>query len=188
MVSSWHLRLAVHCVCSGGVIAYPTEAVYGLGCDPLNPRAVQRLFRLKGRAADKGLILIGAEPRHLIPYMSGLPPERAREVWDSWPGHLTWIVPAHTHTPDWLTGGRNSIALRLTAHPLAAALCRACGGALVSTSLNRSGRPPARTALQARLRLPDGCDYLLHGRTGPYNKPSTIRDAYTGTILRRGGD
>ncbi len=173
---------------SGGVIAYPTEAVYGLGCDPLNAQAVQRLFRLKGRSLDKGLILIGAEPRHLMPYMGAMPQARFREIWGSWPGHLTWIVPASAHTPDWLTGGRDSIALRMTAHPLAAALCRACGGALVSTSLNRSGRRPARNALQARLRLPSGCcDYLLHGRTGPHNRPSTIRDALTGVVLRRGG-
>lgn len=187
MSTGWHLRQAARQVRSGGIVAYPTEAVYGLGCAPLNEQAVRRLLGLKGRAAAKGLILIGADPEHLIPYMDEMPAEREREIWDNWPGHLTWVVPARTWVPAWLTGGRGSIALRMTDHPMAAALCRACGGALVSTSLNRSGRKPARNALQARLRLPEGCDYLLHGRVGTRGLPSTIKDALSGRILRRGG-
>ena len=101
MTQPWHLRQAARLVHSGGVIAYPTEAVFGLGCDPLNGAAVQRLFRIKGRAAAKGLILIAAEPGQIDPYILGLPREREAEILGSWPGPVTWILPARTGTPGW---------------------------------------------------------------------------------------
>ncbi len=186
MSSHWHLRRAAAVLRAGGVVGYPTEAVFGLGCDPFDAKAVQRIVRLKGRAGDKGLVIIGAVQEHLAGFIAPLTAEQEQALWASWPGHITWVVPAGDSTPDWLTGGRPTVALRMTAHPLAAELCRAFGGALVSTSLNRSGCPPAKTALQAGLRLGSGCDYLLHGPVGPYKQPSTIKDALSGAVLRRG--
>ena len=169
---------------SGGVIAYPTEAVFGLGCDPQNGAAVQRLLRIKGRAAAKGLILIAAELGQLEPYISGLPGKRKGEIFGSWPGPVTWILPARADIPSWLTGGRDTLAVRVTAHPVAAALCRICAMPLVSTSANRSELPPATTAREVRERLGNLVDYVVAGARGPEKKPSTIWDGLSGAVVR----
>ncbi len=170
---------------AGAVIAYPTEAVWGLGCDPLNANAVYRLLAIKRRPVDKGLILIAADQAQLAPFVQ--PPDALlrQRLDDSWPGPVTWLLPARPETPRWLRGRHASIAVRVTAHPLAAQLCRAFGGPLVSTSANAAGHPPARTAVQARLRCP-GIDLVVPGATGGRQRPSEIRDARTGTVLRSG--
>src|SRR5690606_18310794 len=132
---------------SGGVIAYPTEAVWGLGCDPRNEAAVLRLLALKQREVDKGLILVGASEAQLTPYIDMLALDAAQRaaVLASWPGPHTWIVPASTQAPAWITGTHTGIAVRVSAHPTVIALCDAFGGALVSTSANRAGEPaPSR--------------------------------------------
>lgn len=184
MTSAWHLRQAARRVRAGGIIAYPTEAVFGLGCDPLNAAAVQRLLDMKGRAAAKGLILIAADLHQLEPYIDELPASRISEILQSWPGPVTWVVPAAAEAPSWLSGGRTTLAVRVTGHAVAADLCRACGIALVSTSANLSGQAPALTALHVRQRLGGLVDYLVPGQTGPQRKPTTIRDALSGAILR----
>jgi len=184
VVRPWTLRQAARCVRDGGVIAYPTEAVYGLGCDPLNGDAVQRLLRLKGRPPGKGLILIAADFGQLGPFVRPLPPERMGPILDSWPGPHTWLLPATAGLPRWLTGGRRMLAVRVTAHPLAAALCRACRSPLVSTSAHRSGSVPQRTPLGVRRTFPTGVDCILHGETGGRANPSTIRNGRTGETIR----
>jgi len=184
-VVGWHkFRLAVRCLRGGGVLAYPTEAVYGLGCDPLSQAAVQRVLDLKGRPAHKGLIVIAADFGQLLPFVEPLDAARMALVLGTWPGPVTWLLPARRATPRWLTGSHPTLAVRVTAHPGAAALCRAWGGALVSTSANCSGQPPARTALQARLRLGPQVDLLLHGPCGGRSRPSTIRDGRSGAEVR----
>lgn len=183
--SRWNLRRARDVIRGGGVVAYPTEAVYGLGCDPLAPHAVARILAMKVRDAGKGLILIAAELAQLEPFLQ-LGTNMRAELLKSWPGPVTWVVPAATGVPTELTGGRDTLAVRVTAHPVAHALCKACGMALVSTSANLSGHPPARTALQVRLRLGAELDDILSGRTGPQRKPTEIRDAVSGKILRPG--
>jgi len=182
----WHVLRAAERVRSGGVIAYPTEAVFGLGCDPLNPRAVQRLLALKQRPAHKGVILIAAEFPQLLPYLGDLDRAMRRRIDRTWPGHVTWLLPAHPDLPVWIRGDHLTVAVRVTAHPLAAALCRAAGGALISTSANIARRPPARTALDVRRKFGDTLDYILPGATGPYTAPSEIRDATTGKVVRPG--
>jgi L-threonylcarbamoyladenylate synthase len=185
--SAWHLRRAAQILRAGGVVAYPTEAVYGLGCDPFNEHAVMRLLAIKGRAIDKGLIVIAAGLDQLTPLLRIPPGGIPAPVRDSWPGPVTWLLPAATAAPVWLTGGSDRIAVRVTAHPLAAALCRKFGAALVSTSANRSGRPPARSPIQARrMMLGTAVDYFLNGRTGGAALPSEIRDAMDGRVLRAG--
>ena len=178
------LRQAVRTIRLGGVVAYPTEAVYGLGCDPLNPAAVYRLLAIKNRPVSKGLILIAADFHQLQPFVLPLSSERMLLVEESWPGPTTWLLPANPFVPSWLTGKHATLAIRVTAHPLAAALCRALGGPLVSTSANLSTRHPARTPLQTRLRCNGDVDMILHGATGGDRQPTTIRDIRTGETLR----
>jgi L-threonylcarbamoyladenylate synthase len=183
--TGFRLQRAARLLRDGGVIAYPTEAVYGLGCDPLNRTAVERLLAIKRRPVEKGLILIASRFEQLAPYLQ--PPDDAtlQRVAATWPGPVTWLMPANPATPRWLRGRFASLAVRVTAHPLAAALCASFGGPIVSTSANASGRPPARNALQARLRCP-GVDLVVHGATGGLGRPTEIRDAVSGATLRSG--
>ncbi len=178
------LRLASHWIRRGGVVAYPTEAVYGLGCDPWNENAVRRILAMKQRPEAKGLILIAASLEQLTPFVSLLEPERMEVILATWPGPHTWLLPARPQTPAWLRGAHGTLAVRVTAHPLAAALCRAAGLALVSTSANRAGRHPARTALEVRLRLGKAPDYLLNGTCGGRSQCSSSRDGRSGLLLR----
>jgi L-threonylcarbamoyladenylate synthase len=182
----WPLRHAVETIKSGGVLAYPTEAVYGLGCDPLEYAAVERIFGLKGRAASKGLILIAADFSQLLPYVAPLDAVLKEKLEASWPGPITWVMPAAPALPFWLSGGRTTIAVRVTAHPVARALCESSGMALVSTSANHSGRSPARSSTQVRALFGDSVDYILPGAVGASSKPTEIRDALSGQVLRAG--
>jgi L-threonylcarbamoyladenylate synthase len=181
-------RLAIHraarIVRAGGIVAYPTEAVFGLGCRPDDRAAVLRLLAIKRRSWRKGLILIAANVEQLEPYVM-LPGEPARTaVLASWPGPNTWILDARRGAPRWISGGRASIAVRVTAHPLARELCRTAGGALVSTSANRSRRPPHVSLLRLRRDLGGSVDYVLAGPLGSERRPTRIRDARTGGTLR----
>jgi L-threonylcarbamoyladenylate synthase len=171
---------------AGGVVAYPTEAVYGLGCDPLEYAAVERIFGLKGRAASKGLILIAAEITQLLPFIAHPDAALRQKLEASWPGPVTWVVPAAPALPFWLSGGRGTIAVRVTAHPAARALCEASRMALVSTSANHSGRSPARSSTQVRALFGDSVDYILPGAVGDLRKPTEIREALSGKVLRAG--
>ncbi len=185
MTPSGPLRYAARVIRAGGVVAYPTESVFGLGCDPLELPAVERILTGKGRPADAGLILLADDYRRLEPFVAPSPTERRRML-ETWPGPVTWVCTASEAAPPWVTGGRGTIAVRVTAHETATELCRASGMAIVSTSANRSGRPPCRSALQVRMRMFAEVDYVLPGQTGGRARPSEIRDARTGTILRAG--
>jgi L-threonylcarbamoyladenylate synthase len=167
----------------GGLIAYPTESCFGLGCDPHNPHALKRLIRLKGRSAAKGLLLIAHNFKQFTPYIRPLSAADQMKIQRSWPGPVTWVVPASPACSPLLTGGRTTIALRVTAHPLAARLCRELGMALVSTSANKSGKKPAQTAAQCR-RIFGTQVRVIDGRIGQRRRPSTLIDLATGTTLR----
>lgn len=170
----------------GGVVAYPTEAVWGLGCDPFDQRAVQRLLAIKQRDVAKGLILVAAGVAQLdgLVDWDAVPAERLDAVRASWPGPNTWIVPATARVPRWITGEHPAVAVRVSAHPVVAALCTAFAAPIVSTSANLAGMPApaARDALDpALLAAIDGC---VAGDTGGRDRPSDIRDACTGALLR----
>jgi len=167
----------------GGLIAYPTESCYGLGCDPRNPRALKRLIRLKGRSAAKGMLLVADHYKRLLPFLRPLRPADLARMQRSWPGPVTWVVPASASCSPLLTGGRATIAVRVTAHPGAARLCRSAGMALVSTSANKSGQKPAKTAAQCR-RIFGKRVRVIDGRIGTRRRPSTLIDLATGTVLR----
>jgi len=183
-VRRWPLTQAAQAIAAGGIIAYPTEGVYGLGCDPANAAAVLRLLRLKRRPLDKGLILIAADLEQLLPYIAEPTAEQLQRIGSSWPGPVTWLLPARPSTPVWLTGAHDTLAVRVTRHPVAAALCRACHGALVSTSANRHRLEPARTALQVRRQFPTELDAIVHGTASHRSGPTEIRDARSGAVIR----
>jgi L-threonylcarbamoyladenylate synthase len=184
MPSRLHLDLACHALAAGGVIAYPTEGVWGLGCEPLNVHACRRVLALKHRAAAKGFILIAAEFAHVAAYLAPIAPAKLKPVKASWPGAVTWLLPAASWVPRHLTGGRDTLAIRVTAHPVASALCARYGGPIVSTSANASGRRPARTALQVQRQFGARLDYLLAGELGGLAGPTPIRDLASGKAVR----
>ena len=170
----------------GHVIAYATEAVFGLGCDPDDELAVQRLLRIKQRPVEKGVILIAADWSQLLPYVdiTLVPDEKLDQAFASWPGPFTWVMPAKSTTPRWLTGRFTSIAVRVSAHSQVRELCQAWGKPLVSTSANLSGEAPCRTRQEVALHLADRVDYILPGEVGGASNPSQIRDVLTGELLR----
>ena len=167
---------------AGGIVAYPTESVYGLGCDPCNRSAVMRLLRIKRRIASKGLIVIAARLDQLTPFVAEFP----EHVLDTWPGAYTWLLQPRRRLPYWITGRHARIAMRLTAHTTARALCLAAGMALISTSANRTGLAPVRDYREAVRRFGGEVDCVVAGRVGGYKQPTSIRDAASGKIIRPG--
>lgn len=183
-MNRWQLSQAARTIHRGGIIAYPTEAVFGLGCDPYNPMAVHRLLEIKHRPENKGLILIASDLSQLQPFIKPLTAEDKTLLAETWPGPHTWLLPAHEDTPRWLRGQHSSIAVRITAHPIAAALCETTGRALVSTSANLTGQRPATTPLQIHNQFPHALDFILNGKLGTEKGPSTIRDLTTKKLIR----
>lgn len=181
-----NIASAVALLHRGGVLVYPTEAVWGLGCAPFDGEAVHRLLAIKRRPVDKGLILVASEAGQFDALLdwAALAGERRDAVRASWPGPSTWIVPATPAVPRWITGEHAGVAVRVSAHPVVSELCRRFGGPIVSTSANLTGEPPAfsRPALSpVLLALADG---VCEGATGGLASPTAIRDASTGEVLR----
>ncbi len=180
---TWRLRRALNTLDAGGVIAYPTEAVYGVGCDPWDESALMQLLMLKQRPWHKGLILIASDFNQLQDFIQPLPADTLKKVQQSWPGPVTWLLPVREEVSPLLTGEHDTIAVRVTAHPLTRQLCEAFGEPIVSTSANMAGMRPAKNVHQVRWQLPD-IDYALPGALGGASRPSEIRDARTGAVLR----
>jgi L-threonylcarbamoyladenylate synthase len=176
-------RLAAH-LRRGGLIAYPTESCYGLGCDPRNRNAVLRILRLKQRPQRKGLILIASHYLHVARYLQPLTLAEQTRLQNDDAQAVTYLMPVKDSAPRWLRGDHDTLAVRLTAHPFAKQLCRIAGSALVSTSANRSGQRPAKTFAQCR-RLFGNKVWVLSGKVGKRKQPSTIRDWSDGKILRK---
>lgn len=175
---------AVNTLKNGGIIAYPTEAVWGLGCDPDNLDAVKRLLHLKQRPVEKGLILIAAAWDQLAPYLLALDTAMAARVLPTWPGPVTWLLPAKATVPPELRGNHDTLAVRVTDHPQCMALCRQWGKPVVSTSANPAGKDPAYNLQQVQAYFGTQVDYYLPGNLGPQQMPSEIRDGRTGEIVR----
>lgn len=169
----------------GEVFVYPTEAVMGIGCDPDNPAAVERILSLKSRPVEKGVILIASNYSQLLPYVNdnAIPMDRRTEIFSSWPGPVTWLLPKSARAPDWITGGQPKIAVRVTSHPVVRALCDKVDKPLVSTSANPSGESPAVTLAQAKSYFGESVHYI-EGDLGQQAKPSTIKDCDTGRTIR----
>jgi L-threonylcarbamoyladenylate synthase len=176
------LTRASRIIKNGGIIAYATEYCFGFGCDPMNRSAVWRLLRIKRRPSGKGLILIAADVDQLDSYVDTIP----APVLATWPGPHTWLLEPREDVPGWITGDHPRIAVRVTAHPQAAALCRAAGMAIVSTSANRSGGAPAPRYRVTQHRVKGAVDYVLPGMVGDAPAPTPIRDAASGELVREG--
>lgn len=181
---SFKLRHTANVVLSGGVIAYPTEAVWGLGCDPDNPEAVLRLLQIKRRDWRKGLILVAASMAQFQSYLQALNDQQRQQLARSWPGPVTWLVPHHGTAATGICGQHASVALRVSAHPIVQALCRLCDGPLVSTSANPEGLRPARDRFTARRYFGAAVDAYAPGEVGGAAQPSEIRELLSGRIIR----
>lgn len=190
-ISDSQVCAAVRLLQQQAVIAYPTESVWGLGCDPDSLPAVEKLLRLKGRSASKGLILIAASAEQFAPYLTGLESDALKRFQTPQQKPTTWLVPSNGCVPEWISGGHDTLALRVTDHPLAAALCRLFGGPLVSTSANPQGRPAATSAEQVQAYFGQAAegnaiDAQTPGTVGDAIKPSEIRYLISGEIVREG--
>lgn len=181
--SDFKTRNAVRHLKAGEVIAYPTEAVYGLGCDPLNENAVMSLLDIKQRPVDKGLILIASSLQQLRPYLI-LNQAMIERVMPTWPGPVTWVIPAQPWVPVWLTGAHESLAVRITDHPIARGLCDRYGGPIVSTSANASTRPAIKQARKLVQAFSGSGIFILHGPVGGLKQETAIYDAVSGNRLR----
>jgi L-threonylcarbamoyladenylate synthase len=180
------VRKAARLLQAGGVVAYPTEGVWGLGCDPLDAEAFSRILIAKDRPPRMGVILLAGSRTQLDPWIEPPDDELEARLARSWPGPVTWVLRARPWVPSWITGGRDTLATRVSAHPVASALSLEAGFPIVSTSANRSGHRPARNGVQVRRWLGEDVDFILGGATGGLAGPTPIFDGRTGRPLRGG--
>ncbi len=177
------IALAVEALRRGGVVAYPTETVYGLAVDPFSTEAIARLFTVKGREESNPILLIVSD-RSQLPRVTAEVSHAARVYMDTfWPGPLSLLFPRNDHLPDAITAGANKVCVRCPDCAVARRLCEAFGGAITSTSANRSGEEAARSLQE--IDLP-GVALALDGGRLPHGKPSTVFDPDTGRVLREG--
>lgn len=167
----------------GGVVAYPTEAVFGLGCDPRNEAAVRRILSLKHRDAAQGLILVGGEFAQFSDWVGPADPSAALATW---PGPVTWLFPKADSVPDFIAGRHPTLAIRVSAHPVCRALAEAFGGPIVSTSANPHSAPPARSAGEVESYFGEFIGGIVAGALGDREACSEIRDLASGEVLRGG--
>ena len=182
--SAWNIRHAVHVLRRGGLIAYPTEAVFGLGCLPDKTQTIKKLLQLKQRPIEKGLILLAADLSQLAPYITPLEQDVEQKIQSGWPGPTTWVVPTPSRTSPLIRGKFHSIAIRVSAHPIVRELCRQCNSPIISTSANMTGQNMSYSAFDVRLRFKDQLDCILNAPLGDSDKPSVIRDAMSERIIR----
>ncbi|KGJ88234.1 L-threonylcarbamoyladenylate synthase [Thalassotalea sp. ND16A] len=184
--STSNFSSAIEAYQQGGIIAYPTEAVFGLGCDPDNQAAVNKLLALKQRPVEKGLILLAANYSQLLPYVDDqcISQDKRFAVLSRWPDGVTQVMPANKAIAKYLTGKFDTIAVRVTSQPDVVTLCNALNKPIVSTSANFSGQQPAQTWQQVEQDMGANIDFLIKGQTLGYSQPSTIINALTGDVYR----
>lgn len=184
MELSAQISQAVRQLKQGGIVAYPTEGVFGLGVDPFNEVAVNRLLALKRRPVAKGLILIAADFADVTSLIASITNQQREQLATSWPGPITWLCPATEKVPTWIKGEFDAVALRVTAHPVASELCRQFGGPIVSTSANPSTEPAATTWQAVENYFGTAIDGIIKASVGGLNHPTPIRDLISGVSLR----
>lgn len=179
---------AVAILRSGGLVAFPTETVYGLGADASNPQAVHKIFAAKGRPADHPLIVHVADATALSEWVIDIPEAAHRLTKTFWPGPLTLVLKKHPKVNTVVTGGQATIGMRCPSHPVAQGLLRAFGGGIAAPSANRFGRISPTTAAHVREELGDRVDMILDGGQSEVGLESTIIDLSAGTpVLLRPG-
>ncbi|NQZ31181.1 MAG: Sua5/YciO/YrdC/YwlC family protein [Oceanospirillaceae bacterium] len=177
--------IAVDALQRCGVVAYPTEAVWGLGCDPFDYSAVQKILALKNRPEHKGLILVAADITQITQLLAPLSKSQINKLISSWPGPTTWVIEDINNIyPSWIKGQHSSVAIRVSSHSTIKALCNAFGGVLVSTSLNPSGMPSAVSESQSRAYFGDEVSYFVEGDVDKNSQPSKIIILNSGKLLR----
>ena len=178
------IKQAVSALQKGGVIAYPTESIYGLGCDPDNLDAVQRILELKHRPIEKGLILVASSFLQLENYLQPVENDIQQRVFVSWPGPHTWLWPVKNTVSRFLCGQHITLAIRVSAHPVVRALCDAQGQAIISTSANLADLPPARNATEVRQYFNNELAYIIDAGIDETTQPTEIRDVLTNKVIR----
>ena len=178
------ISLAVKTLSEGGVIAYPTEYCFGLGCDPRDSGAVQKILNIKRRSAEQGVILIAGSLSQIDEYADTQVLPDFDAVASTWPGPNTWLLPAKKTVPTWVRGKHSSIAMRIPDHAFCLSLLQAFGHPIVSTSANRSGEKEHLIAASVQRDMGVECDYIIDATVGGASSASTIRDAITGATLR----
>jgi len=168
------LDAALDALRSGGIIAYPTEAVYGLGCDPADETALQKILNIKSREAHKGFIVVASSQQQLAPYIGEIRPEWQQQLDDAWPGPVTFVLPASNNCSELLTGKRDTLAVRVSSYD----------GAIVSTSANQSGHPPLQTGEDVASVFHNSIDAIINANVGSLASPTRIIDIQTGKQLR----
>lgn len=185
-MSPWQINRLGKAVLQGAVFAYPTDTIWGFGCHPLDPFAVHQILAIKQRPVRKGLILLASDLQYIEPYISTDISDhdrlRLEQVYDQ---PTTWLVDANPDCPSWLRGEFSTIAIRLTRHSFVRQMCDSIRAPLVSTSANRSGRPPVRNAIQARCQFAGELDFIVHGFETGGSKASKIKSLETDTIIRK---
>lgn len=180
-----NIQLACQALKQGNIIAYPTEAVWGLGCDPYNEAAVNKILRLKDRPVHKGLILIGGNIEQFEQLLRGISLEQRDTLSASWPGHITWLVPDPDQLiPQWIKGSHQSVAIRVSGHPVVQELCSSFAGPLVSTSANEAGEEEIRSRLILEDKFADKLACIVDGDLGQAAKPSEMRELFSGKVIR----
>lgn len=181
----WRAHFAAQILRRGGVVAHPTEAVWGLACDPFSEAAVNKMLDLKGRPVEKGLILLSADVSHFAPLLAPLSEDLQKRFLSPTARPTTWIVPdLHNKVPAWVRGKHAGVAIRVSTHPLVKALSYYFGGAIISSSANPSGSKPAMHVRDIRRYFHNELDYVVSGALGGAARPSQIIDLESGQILR----
>jgi L-threonylcarbamoyladenylate synthase len=178
------IKIAVQAIKSGKIIVYPTESVYGLGCDPFNESAVMQLLSLKRRSPRQGLIIIASHIRQVLPLIKPIEANDLARALKTWPGHNTWVFPKSNLVPYWISGEFDSIAVRVSKHPIVVQLCEKLNMPLVSTSANRTNQAELISIKSIKQVFGDKIQHYLEAPVGEEEKPSPIRDAHTLKIIR----
>jgi L-threonylcarbamoyladenylate synthase len=184
-MSPWALNRLAHALSAGAVIAYPTDTIWGFGCDPCNGLSVGRILEIKQRAVEKGLILLSSRLEYCEPFIE-IDDEQRKTLQQPREQPTTWLVKASPACPYWIRGDHPTVAIRMTDHPLLRELCPRLQMPLVSTSANRAGRPTARNQLQLRRQFGDELDFIVTGFETGGSRPSAIISLASGTTLRPG--
>jgi L-threonylcarbamoyladenylate synthase len=170
------LQEAAKWIRNGGLVALPTDTLYGLAADPFRADAVARVLAVKGRTASRGLPLIAADADQIAAHLGGLPPNAVRLAGKFWPGPLTLLIPAPAALARDVSGGTGRVGVRVPAHDIARAICRGAGGPITATSANRTGQPATSDPAEVERTLGDDVDLLIDAGPSPGGAPSTIVD------------
>lgn len=182
-ITKFKQKKLIEIISLGGVVAYPTESVFGLGCDPTNEFAVNKILKIKQRSPNKGLILIASNVTQLLPWIKIPDSKTWQKICDTWPGPYNWVIEAQDGVPKIITGDHDTIAVRVSKHPTVQEICNSIGHPIVSTSANLSGKVALRNTIQVRKQLGKQLDYLVPGKCSRL-KPCTIIDSRNMNILR----